>query len=159
MDKTDQALCAAQAEKETELLSFIVGDQDYSVDIMSVREIRSASKATPLPRSPSYVLGVINLRGTVLPILDLSLRLGMDRSAELARNVIIVVAIGDKTLGLLVDAVSDILSVAADDLQPPPDMQADAENQFVSALTIFEDRMIRILDLDSVLPTMSEEAA
>lgn len=144
---------------EIELLSFLVGGQDYSVNIMSVREIRGGAQATSLPHSPSYVKGVINLRGTVLPIMDLSKRLGMNDDCDNARNVIIVVAVGDRTVGLMVDAVSDILSIAEDDMQPPPEMRADQDRNFVSALTIVEDRMIRILDLNAVLPESNEEAA
>lgn len=144
---------------EIELLSFLVGGQDYSVNIMSVREIRGGAQATSLPHSPSYVKGVINLRGTVLPIMDLSKRLGMNDDCDNARNVIIVVAVGDRTVGLMVDAVSDILSISEDDMQPPPEMRADQDRNFVSALTIVEDRMIRILDLNAVLPESNEEAA
>lgn len=142
-----------------ELLSFLVGGQDYCVDIMSVREIRGGAKATPLPHSPNYMLGVINLRGTVLPIMDLSSRLGLSTGTDSNRNVIIVAAIGDRTVGLMVDAVSDILAIQEDDLQPPPDLPADNERSFVSALTIVENRMIRVLDLSSVLPPPGEEAA
>lgn len=142
-----------------ELLSFLVGGQDYCVDIMSVREIRGGARATPLPHTPTYMLGVINLRGTVLPILDLSTRLGLSTGTDTNRNVIIVVAIGDRTVGLMVDAVSDILAVEERDLQSPPDLPADNERSFVSALTIVEDRMIRVLDLASILPPAGEEAA
>lgn len=145
--------------EETELLSFLVGGQDYSVDIMSVREIRSGTSATSLPHSPGYVRGVINLRGTVLPIIDLAKRLGMETDAEEGRNVIIVVAVGDRTFGLQVDAVSDILAIPEQEMQPPPEMRADIERNFVSALTIVEGRMIRVLDLDAVMPPASEEAA
>ncbi|PID35224.1 MAG: chemotaxis protein CheW [Rhodobacterales bacterium] len=144
---------------ETELLSFLVGGQDYSVDIMSVREIRGGAKATSLPHSPEYVQGVINLRGTVLPIMDLSKRLGMNADVDKERNVIIVVAVGERTVGLMVDAVSDILAIPEDDIQPPPEMPADTERNFVSGLTIVDGRMIRILDLNAVLPPASEEAA
>ncbi len=144
---------------ETELLSFLVGGQDYSVNIMSVREIRGGAKATTLPHSPDYVRGVINLRGTVLPIMDLSKRLGMSVETDATRNVIIVVAVEDQTVGLMVDAVSDILSIPDTEMQPPPEMQADRERNFVSALTIVEGRMIRVLDLNAVLPPASEEAA
>jgi purine-binding chemotaxis protein CheW len=142
-----------------ELLSFLVGAQDYCVDIMSVREIRGGAKATPLPHSPTYMRGVINLRGTVLPIMDLSARLGLDGNTDPARHVIIVVAVEDRTVGLVVDAVSDILAVGADKLQPPPDLPADRERSFISALTIVDNRMIRVLDLAAVLPAPSEEAA
>lgn len=144
---------------DIELLSFLVGGQDYSVDIMSVREIRGGAQATSLPHSPSYVRGVINLRGTVLPIMDLAKRLGMQNNQKDDRNVIIVVAIKERTVGLIVDAVSDILSISEDELQPPPEMQADQDRNFVSALTIVDDRMIRILDLNAVLPEANEEAA
>lgn len=142
-----------------ELLSFLVGGQDYCVDIMSVREIRGGAHATPLPHSPPYVCGVINLRGAVLPILDLSRRLGLEMATETERNVIIVVAIADRNVGLMVDAVSDILAIPEAELQPPPDLPAESEGGFISALTIVDDKMIRVLDLGSVLPPMGEEAA
>ncbi|SEK84220.1 chemotaxis protein CheW [Pacificibacter marinus] len=151
-------------EKQTdtssiELLSFRVGGQDYSVDIMSVREIRGAAKATSLPHAPPFVKGVINLRGTVLPILDLSARLGLKTGDDTERNVIIVVDIGGRTAGLMVDAVSDILAIPTEEMQAPPDLAADHAQTFVSSLTIVDGRMIRILDLDAVMPPQGEEAA
>lgn len=142
-----------------EYLSFLVGGQDYCVDIMQVREIRGGAKATTLPHSPSFMRGVINLRGTVLPIMDLATRLDLDAGPDSERNVIIVVAIGSRVVGLMVDAVSDILAIADTDLQPPPELPADQQRNFVSSLTIMENRMIRVLDLDAVLPTSEEEAA
>lgn len=142
-----------------ELLSFRVGGQDYCVDIMSVREIRSGAKATSLPHSPAYMRGVINLRGTVLPIMDLSSRLNLETATDTSRTVIIVVASGDRTVGLMVDAVSDILAIEESDLQPPPDLPTDTARSFISALTIVDNRMIRVLDLTSVLPPPGEEAA
>ena len=143
----------------TELLSFRVGGQDYSVDIMSVREIRGSARATSLPHAPPFVRGVINLRGTVLPIVDLAARLGLETDADQQRNVIIVVDLGNRTAGLMVDAVSDILAIPASEMQAPPDLAADQSRGFVSALTIVDGRMIRILDLNAVLPPQGEEAA
>ncbi len=143
-----------------ELLTFQVGGQEYALDIMSVREIRGWTKATPLPHAPSFVRGVINLRGTVLTIVDLADRLGMGAAQTSERNVIIVVHTGKETVGLLVDAVSDILAINTTDLQDPPDMSAaECEETFVSALTISEGRMIRVLAIAAALPTESEEAA
>lgn len=142
-----------------EYLSFLVGGQDYCVDIMQVREIRGGAKATTLPHSPSYMIGVINLRGTVLPIMDLAGRLELGAETDSERNVIIVVATGDRVVGLMVDAVSDILAISEGDLQPPPDLPADQQRSFVSALTIMENRMIRVLDLGAVVPHSDEEAA
>lgn len=144
---------------DLELLSFKVGEQEYSVDIMLVREIRGWTRATPLPHAANYVRGVINLRGAVLPIIDLACRLGLASTKTTERNVVIVVQINEQAIGLLVDAVSDILSVSSADLQPPPDLVADASTSFVRALTIVDNRMLRVVDLDAVYPSREGAAA
>ncbi len=144
---------------EVELLSFRVGEHEYSVDIMSVREIRGWTRATSLPHSPAYVRGVINLRGAVLPVIDLAVRLGLAAEDPTDRNVIIVVDVQGRTVGLRVDAVSDILSFARSDLQSPPDITADRDHSFVQSLTILDGRMIRILDLPAVVPSTKDAAA
>ena len=141
----------------TEYLSFRIDDSEYSVEIMSVREIRGWTRTTSLPHAPHFVRGVINLRGTVLPVVDLALRLGLDASEPEDRNVIIVVDAGSRVMGLRVDAVSDILSFSDDQLQPPPEMTS--KSHFVRALTILDDRMVRLLDLEAVLPSNDEIAA
>lgn len=147
------------ASAEVELLSFRVGDAEYSVDIMSVREIRGWTRATSLPHSPGYVRGVINLRGSVLPVIDLALRLGLDAEEPNDRNVIIVVDVSGRSVGLRVDAVSDILSFSRNDMQAPPDMAADRDLGFVQSLTVVDGRMIRILDLAAVVPSARDTAA
>jgi len=143
----------------TEYLSFRIGAQEYTVDIMSVREIRGWTEATPLPHTPDYVRGVINLRGTVLPIIDLAARLALPPDENNDRSVVIVVHENDETVGLLVDAVSDILTISRTDLQSPPDMAGDNQHRFVSALIIEDERMIRILDLHNTLSTGERLAA
>ena len=156
-DENEAVADAAMAEGETEYLSFRIGESEYSVDIMSVREIRGWTRTTSLPHAPPFVRGVINLRGTVLPVVDLALRLGLDASEPEDRNVIIVVDVASRVMGLRVDAVSDILSFSPDQLQPPPDMTS--KSRFVRALTILDDRMVRLLDLEAVLPSSEEVAA
>ena len=143
----------------TELLTFRLADQDYAMDIMSVREIRGWTRTTPLPHAPSYMCGVINLRGTVLPVMDLAERLGLPAQEKSDRNVIIVVKQGDALTGLLVDAVSDIVALTADELQPPPDMTPGSGANVVSALFLIEDRMIRVLDLASTVSVPESAAA
>lgn len=143
----------------TEYLSFGIGDHEYSIDIMSVREIRGWTQTTSLPHAPPFVRGVINLRGTVLPVVDLAMRLGLGESEPEERNVIIVVDVGSRVMGLRVDAVSDILSFPPDQLQPPPDVTTKNGTPFVKALTILEERMVRLLDLEAVLPSGEEIAA
>ncbi|MEM9709092.1 MAG: chemotaxis protein CheW [Pseudomonadota bacterium] len=147
------------AQDEIELLSFRIGEHEYSVDIMSVREIRGWTRATSLPHAPFYMHGVINLRGTVLPVVDLSRRLGLEAEEPTERSVIIVIDFDGRTVGVRVDAVSDILSVALDAMQPPPEMLEDGSERFVSGLIIIEDRMVRVLDLEAVLPSNDEVAA
>ena len=142
-----------------ELISFRIGDQEFCVDVMSVREIRGWTPATPLPHSLSYVLGVINLRGAVLPIIDLRARLGLGVTEPSARAVIIVTHMADRTVGLLVDAVSDILTTTDDVIQPTPDVACDTVRAFVKGVLAIDGRMISLLSLDHVLPDIEAEAA
>lgn len=142
-----------------ELISFKIGEQEYCVDIMSVREIRGWTPATPLPRTPSFVKGVINLRGAVLPIIDLGARLGLTTSEPTARHVIMVVKVGERTMGLLVDAVSDIINLTDDAVQPTPDVACDTVRAFVKGLFAVDGRMISLISLDNVLPELEAEAA
>ncbi len=148
-----------ESPKGRELIAFRIGAQEFCVDIMSVREIRGWAPATPLPRSPGYVRGVINLRGAVLPIVDLSARLGLGSAEPTQRHVIIVAQIGPQLVGLLVDAVSDILTVTDDLVQPTPDVASDMARTFVQGLLAMDGRMISLIALDHVLPEIEREAA
>ncbi len=147
------------AAERRELISFRIGAQEFCVDIMAVREIRGWTPATPLPHAPAYVRGVINLRGTVLPIVDLAERLGLPPSEPTQRHVIIVAQVAKRVVGLLVDAVSDILTVGEDLVQPPPDVASERVRMFVRGLLAIEKRMVCLISLDRVLPTPEQEAA
>jgi purine-binding chemotaxis protein CheW len=142
-----------------ELIAFRIGDQEFCVDIMQVREIRGWTTATPLPRTPTFMKGVINLRGAVLPIVDLGARLGLQTTDPTARHVIMVINQGLRTLGLLVDAVSDIIEVTEDMVQPTPDVACDQVKAFVKGLFAVEGRMISLITLDRVLLDIEAEAA
>ena len=142
-----------------ELISFRVGKQEFCVDIMAVREIRGWTAATALPQSPDFVRGVINLRGAVLPIVDLGSRLGFESAEPTARHVIIVAQIGAQLVGLLVDAVSDILTVTDASIQPTPEVASDTAKAFVRGLLAMEGRMISLIGLEHVLPDLDLEAA
>jgi purine-binding chemotaxis protein CheW len=140
-----------------ELIAFRMGTQEFCVDIMSVREIRGWTKVTALPKS--QVRGVVNLRGTVLPIVDLAARLGFPAAEPTARHVIIVAQIGTQIVGLLVDAVSDILTVTGDLIQPKPDVASDMAKSFVRGVLAGDQRMISLIALDQVLPVCEQDAA
>ncbi|WP_425997892.1 chemotaxis protein CheW [Caulobacter sp. DWR1-3-2b1] len=154
---TDEA--TAPSTERRELISFRVGDQEYCVNIMAVREIRGWSPATVLPQTPGYMRGVINLRGAVLPIMDLAARLGMPVLEPTVRSVFIVVQAGDRTVGLLVDAVSDILSITDDLVLPTPDVACETVRSFVRGIISIEERMISEISLDRILPEREALAA
>lgn len=142
-----------------ELIAFRIGGQEFCVDIMSVREIRGWTPATPLPRSPGYMKGVINLRGTVLPIVDLGARFGLKTSEPTARHVIMVANIGGRTVGLLVEGVSDILQLTDGAIQATPDVASDDVKTFVKGIFSVDGRMISLIELDMILPQHEAEAA
>ena len=142
-----------------ELIAFRIGDQEFCVDIMSVREIRGWTPATAMPHAPGHMLGIINLRGAVLPIVDLSARLGMKRAEPSPRHVIIVAQVNRKVVGLLVDAVSDILTVSDEDIQPTPEISSEYERQFARGILAIDRRMICLIELETQFPETESEAA
>ena len=150
---------AAAGTGARELIAFRIGDQDFCVDIMSVREIRGWTPATPIPHSPKFVRGVINLRGIVLPIIDLAQRFGLSSSEPMARHVIIVAQVGLQLVGLLVDAVSDIISAGDDMVQATPDVASSLAKSFVKGVLAFDGRMINIITLENILPARERDAA
>jgi purine-binding chemotaxis protein CheW len=141
------------------MMSFRIGVQEFCVDIMDVREIRGWSGTTRLPNTPDYVRGVVNLRGAVVPIVDLAVRLGLPKPEPTARNVIIVTQMMDRKIGMLVDAVSDILTLDETAIQPMPDIAGENVKLFVRGILPLGDRMISILILDHILPAAELEAA
>ncbi|WP_426040268.1 chemotaxis protein CheW [Brevundimonas sp. TWP2-3-4b1] len=142
-----------------ELIAFRIGEQEFCVDIMSVREIRGWTPATPLPRAPGFMKGVINLRGAVLPIIDLGARFGLRTSEPSERHVIMVAHIGGRMVGLLVDAVSDIIQLIDEALQPTPDVASEQVKSFVKGLFALEGRLISLIELDRIVPEVEAEAA
>lgn len=145
--------------KQQDVVAFRVAGQDFCFDIMSVREIRGWTETTILPHAQSYVKGVINLRGSVVPVVDLSDRLGFGATEACARHVIIITVVDGQTIGLLADVVSDILTVAEDAMHAVPDMVSDEVKAFVSGVAMIDERMIRRLDLSSVVPSANMEVA
>ncbi|MBK5263708.1 MAG: chemotaxis protein CheW [Alphaproteobacteria bacterium] len=134
----------------SQLITFQIGEQFLGVDIMAIREIRAWSPSTLLPHVPEYVRGVINLRGNVLPVIDLAARLGWGLTEPTGRHVIIVVRIAEQLHGLIVDAVNDIVTVDDDAMQAPPNLNVDSASLFLKGLVAVEDRMVMVLSLDQL---------
>lgn len=148
MPNGKEAQPAAAAHASQEVLTFTIDDQSYGLDLLTVREIRAWTDVTPLPNTPPFVRGVINLRGAVVPIFDLRVRLGGGATQPTSANVVIVVEIGSESCGLLVDTVSDILALDTEALQPVPSTAGDSEQSFVSALATHEERMVALIDVN-----------
>lgn len=144
---------------EVELIAFRLGEQFYSIDIMQVREIRGWTQATPIPHAPGFVMGVINLRGMVLPIVDLAARFGHPPTVATPRHAIIVTQIGGRTVGLLVDAVSDILTISERDIQATPDVASTMARSFVRGVIALDGRMISLISTENLMPDFNKDAA
>lgn len=136
---------------QREYLTFAIAGQDYGVEILSVREIRGWTRETPLPNTAGGVRGVVNLRGQVIPIFDLRVRLNAAATPPTANHVVIIVEAHAGIYGLLVDSVSDIVSLDEAELQPVPETVADTEHGFVTALAARDERMVSLLDLDRLV--------
>lgn len=135
-----------------EIVSFRVAGQDFCIDIGHVREIRGWSPTTLLPHAPHYVVGVMNLRGNVIPVVDLSQRLGLGSTTPSERHVIVITNFGRGTVGLLVEAVSDIVSLSTESMQQTPEIAGGTATGFVEGVFTSGDSLIRALDLSRVLP-------
>jgi Chemotaxis signal transduction protein len=139
-----------QGGQTRQYITFVANGQEYASDIMAIREIRGWTDTTPLPHVPHYVRGVINLRGNVLPVVDLRARLGQGMTEATAKHVIIVVRDGARTTGMLVDAVSDIITLASADIQPPPDVMDSDDDSGIEGIAILDGRMVTLLTTSSL---------
>lgn len=142
-----------------ELMAFRMQDQEYAIDVMAVRELRGWTPATSLPHSPSYVVGVINLRGTVLPVIDLSLRMGFAPTQATSRHAIIVVEIASQIIGLLVESVSEIFTATVQEIQPTPEVGSESASSSVIGVIPKSGRMISVISLSSIPVVAAEMAA
>lgn len=133
-----------------QFVSFAIGKSAFAVDIMSVREIRAWTGTTSLPNSAPYVRGVINLRGDIIPIIDTRQRFGEGETVPDSSHVVIVVSVGGKLNGLLVDRVSDIINVAEDEILAVPQLDAAVKQRFLAGLVTIEEEMIAVIDLAEI---------
>lgn len=129
-----------------QFLTFHLDDEEYGVDITKIMEIRGWSETTRLPNTPEYVMGIINLRGVVVPVMDIRRRFGMEPAKLSEKSVVIILSSVERSLGLLVDGVSDILEVASSNIKAPPSVSNTVEADFLQGLVAEEKRMVVILN-------------
>jgi purine-binding chemotaxis protein CheW len=144
-----------QNSGSSQFVAFTIGEQNYCVDIMSVREIRAWTGATPLPNTADYVRGVINLRGSIVPIVDLRTRFGQGETDPTKSHVVVIVAIEERLNGLPVDSVSDILTVSAENVAPIPETDVGSRVRYLDGLITEENRMVALIALDRVIDEIS----
>src|SRR5438067_7308903 len=138
-----------------QVLTFVLGSETYGVDILRVQEIRGWSAVTKIPHAPSHVLGVLNLRGSIVPIVDLRMRFALDRAEYTAITVIIVVSVlsaaGRRDFGVVVDGVSDVVDVNTAEVKPAPELGAKGATDYIRGLVPVAERMVVLLDIDRLI--------
>ena len=146
---------AGEESASRQYLSFFLGGQEYATDILRVQEIKGWDTVTRVPYSPNYILGVINLRGAIVPVVDLRVRLALESAPFDSATVVIVVRVagarGERIVGLVVDAVSDVYSFSAENIQPPPEAVGSLDQMFVLGLAKLEDKLVIILDIERLV--------
>lgn len=149
---------APATEALRQLITCTLGEAEYGIDIMAVREIKGWAATTAIPHAPPWVRGVINLRGIIVPILDLRARFGQGETTPTPMHVVVIIQTGTRTAGLLVDAVSDIIAISPNDIRPVPDVTMDVPESLIAGLVPLERGMVALVSLDQLLCFSSDAA-
>ncbi len=138
-------------------LTFALGEEQYGVQILRVQEIKGYTAMTRIPNTPDYVKGVLNLRGTIVPIVDLRMKFGMEQEEYNKKTVIIVLEVKSRIMGIIVDAVSDVINLASKDIQPAPEFGGAIDVGFISGIGCYEDKLVAFLDIERALSVTERE--
>ena len=149
--RTNELTEGDNAAGKEQFLSFQLGAEEYGIDILRVQEIRAYEKATRMPNTPAYIKGVINLRGVIVPVIDLRMKFGLDSAEYNEMTVVVVLNLAHRTVGIVVDSVSDVLALAASDIRPAPEFTARVDNAFVRGLATIDQRMLIIADIERLM--------
>lgn len=146
-----QDIRTSYSRDDQQFLTFNLAEEYYGVDILKVQEIKGYTNVTKIPNTPDYLKGVLNLRGTIVPIVDLRMKFGMGVTEPTSFTVVVVVNVRSRVMGFLVDAVSDVLDLNAKDIQPPPELGNTVDITFVAGIGNANDHLVTLLDIDRVL--------
>lgn len=145
-------------EELSQLISFIVGDEEYGLDILRVKEVIRIREITRLPRAPSFVKGIINLRGDVIPIIDLRDKFDLEHLDYTSMTRVIVVDVDERLVGMVVDAASQVVRIPTDRIEPPPPIAGGLSAEFIRGVGKLDERLIILLDIDRILSTQEKVA-
>ena len=149
--RPERAAGGNQIEGSQQLVSFRLADEEFGLDIKKVREIIRVGEITRLPQTPLYVKGLINLRSTVIPVIDLKLRVGLPESERTDETRIMVADVGGRTIGVIVDSVSEVLRISEHQIVPPPLTVAGLGRDYFVGIARLEDRLVIVLDIEKVV--------
>ncbi|MBI5235781.1 MAG: chemotaxis protein CheW [Deltaproteobacteria bacterium] len=149
---------AAKEKEVLQLVTFRLGQEEFSLDILKVQEIIRHMELTRVPRTPDFVEGVINLRGRVIPVLDLRKRFGLPGAEDTSATRIIVVEVSGVTVGLKVDGVSEVLRINADTVEPPPALVTNIESDYIKGVGKLDNRLLILLDVSKILSRSEKDA-
>jgi len=141
----------AVAESVREFLTFTLGDEEYGVDILKVQEIRGYDTVTKIPDAPDFIKGVINLRGTIVPVVDLRIKFKLGKADYDAFTVMIILNIDKRVVGVVVDSVSDVMHLSPDQIRPSPEFGGAMDTRFITGLGTLDDRMLILVDIEKLL--------
>ncbi|HZZ94504.1 MAG TPA: chemotaxis protein CheW [Usitatibacter sp.] len=140
-------------EATREVLVFILGGDEYGVDILKVQEIRGYDKVTPIPAAPDYVKGVVNLRGTIVPVIDLRMKFRLAHVKYDQFTVVVVLRLAARVVGVVVDGVSDVMALTASEVRPAPELGTVVDASFIGGVATQAERMVLLLDIERLLST------
>jgi purine-binding chemotaxis protein CheW len=144
---------SAAREATREVLVFVLGAEEYGVDILKVQEIRGYDKVTPIPSAPDYLKGVMNLRGTIVPVVDLRVKFRLAEVRYDPFTVVVILRIASRVIGLVVDGVSDVIALTANEVKTAPSLGSIVDSSFIAGLATQDDRMVLLLDIEKLLST------
>jgi len=147
-----------------EYLTFILGEEEYGIDILRVQEIRGYDAVTAIANAPAFIKGVINLRGTIVPIVDMRIKFNLSKATYDDFTVVIILNVLQRTIGIVVDGVSDVVALESADIKPPPEFGSALDTKFITGLGVKDDRMLIMVDIEKLLSSkdlslMESEAA
>ncbi len=153
VDSVNEMILSKSVEAESQFITFTINNEEYGTPILKVQELRGWMKTTPLPNTPDYVKGVTNLRGNIVPVFDLRARFSGEHTKVTNRHVVVIVEVKQRTIGLLVDAISDILTIDEADIQLPPEIDMGIEAQYIDGLVSAGERMVALINIDKLFST------
>lgn len=140
-----------QQQKTLEYLTFVLGDENYALDIMTVKEIRGYESVTKIANAPDFIKGVINLRGDIVPIVDLRIKFNVSEATYNEFTIVIMLNLHDRIVGIVVDGVSDVIRLSEEEVRPPPEFGVAFDSKFLHGLAALEDQMVILINIESLI--------